>query len=243
MELDRHREHFERGLVRRRPVPDDLPSIGLSRIAPALSPLRRSAPNHRVRWQRRAVRCSFVLTRRKTMPTSSASQPPHNMRLMETASLFKPRRARLDAHLFDNSRIGLPLTLFYRIDIPLEPLTFDGKTERTSVQMDFIRFAVPSWRQLPGREFRFPVNPEEGYIEGSIYLAHAHHPADTTRIAFGDLHENVIAASVDITFDFTLESGSSALGVFSVSWPVELECQPEELDALMKEADEMAARR
>lgn len=160
-----------------------------------------------------------------------------------TTTLFKPRQGTLDAHLFDNPHIGLPLTLFYRIEIPLEPFAFDGETQQTSVRTDFIRFPVSSWRQLAHREFRFPVNPEEGYIDGSIYLGHAHNPADVTRIAFGDLRKNVLPATLDITFDFTFEGGASELGVFSVSWPVELECNPSALDALMKEADRTAARR
>ncbi|HEX4960354.1 MAG TPA: hypothetical protein VF173_05920 [Thermoanaerobaculia bacterium] len=161
---------------------------------------------------------------------------------MSTA-LLKPRRSSLDAHLFDNPHIGLPLTLFYRIEIPLEPFTFQGETQETSVRMDFIRLPVQSWRQLPGREFRFPVNPEDGYIDGSICLGRAHNPADTTRIAFGELRGNVFTVTFDITFDFTFEGGASELGVFSVSWPVQVDCDPSALDVLVREADRKEARR
>jgi hypothetical protein len=158
-----------------------------------------------------------------------------------TPAPFKPLPGTLDAHLFSNPHIGLPLTLFYRIDIPLEPFAFDGRTQETAVRTDFIRFPVRDWRQLPNREFTFPVNPEEGYIDGSIYLGRAHNPADVTRIAFGSLDGDILAARVNISFDFTLEGGASELGVFSVNWPLPLRCNPAALDALMKEAAQVAA--
>ena len=203
----------------------------------------RARDNPPMQWTEPAGTLLVSLSRRgagsATHRPHVATQGSHHL----TVTLFKPRRGSLDAHLFDNPHIGLPLTLFYRIEIPLEPFDFQDEPQETSVRMDFIKFAVSSWRQLPGREFRFPVNPEEGYIDGSIYLGHAHNPADTTRIAFGDLNGNVLTATFDITFDFTFEGGASKLGVFSVSWPVELECSPSALDALVQEADGKAARR
>ena len=157
------------------------------------------------------------------------------------AAPFKPQRGRLDARLSPD--IGLPRTLWYQIEIPLEPFVFDGDTQQTSVHVGDIGLPVRSWRQLPGREFRFPVNPEPGYIDGSVYLAEAHHPAHATRIAFGELRGSVLTAIIDITFDFTFEGGVPEFGVFSVNWPVELDCDPLALDAMTREADRTAAPR
>jgi len=155
--------------------------------------------------------------------------------------MFQPRRGSLDAHLFENRPIGSPPTLFYRIEIPVEPFIFDRKTQRTSVRMDFIEFPC-----LRGGNCgpRVPISRESGgrVYRRSIYLGHAHNTADTTRIAFGDLNANILTASFDITFDFTLEDGTSEVGVFSISWQIELECDPLSLDALVKEADRTAAR-
>jgi len=39
-------------------------------------------------------------------------------------------------------------------------------------------------QQLAGRRFTFPSNPAPGYIDGSIYIEHAHHPFDVNAIAF-----------------------------------------------------------
>lgn len=34
--------------------------------------------------------------------------------------------------------------------------------------------------------FTFPVNPEDGYIDGSVYFFAAHSPVDITEIKFGE---------------------------------------------------------
>lgn len=160
-----------------------------------------------------------------------------------TSDPFKPLPGTLDAHLFENPRIGLPLTLFYHMELPIEPFTFRGEVQRTRVSADMIRFPVRDWRAIVNREFTYPVNPKDGYIDGSIYLGHAHNPADITRIALGALTGDTLAAELDITFDFNYEAGAPDWGVFSVMWPVQLRCDPAALDALMKEADRAGARR
>ena len=56
---------------------------------------------------------------------------------------------------------------------------------------------------LAGRTFTFPVNPEDGYIDGSIYIDHVHHPVDITAIRFGPLVGSVI--EVELEGDLNLE--------------------------------------
>jgi hypothetical protein len=72
----------------------------------------------------------------------------------------------------------------YDIELPLEPLEYNGQRVETSVSLSRIRFGVTAWRQVASREFRFPVNPTQGYIDGSVYLGGAHNPANVTRIKF-----------------------------------------------------------
>jgi hypothetical protein len=148
-----------------------------------------------------------------------------------------PAAGSITATVFENANIGIPPTLFFEIEIPLRPFTYHGECQDTSVRLDFIDFGVGDWRDLAGREFRFPVNPEPGYIDGSIHLGNAHNPADTTRIAFGALAEgNTLSATLDITFDFTQE-GNDDLGIISVTWEgVELAFDPAQLDAVCADA-------
>ena len=47
---------------------------------------------------------------------------------------------------------------------------------------------------LPNQTFTFPVNPNDGYIDESIYLCCVHAPADVTSIKFGDICGDLINA-------------------------------------------------
>jgi hypothetical protein len=141
----------------------------------------------------------------------------------------------LTARIFENRNIALPPTLFFDIEIPVEPFEFDGETQDTAVRLDFIEFDVTDWRQLSVRTFGFPTNPTPGYIDGSMYLAGAHNPADVTTIRCGTVENNLLKAEIDIQFDFTYE-GPEELGVIVVSWPVELVLDPSQLDAVFADA-------
>ncbi len=59
--------------------------------------------------------------------------------------------------------------------------------------------------ELAHRAFTFPVNPEEGYIDGSIYLRHVHTPADVTRIAFGSYDGGTLEATLTMRIGFEFE--------------------------------------
>jgi hypothetical protein len=116
-----------------------------------------------------------------------------------------PMKGNLSAMVFENPATGIPRTLFFSVVIPVE-FSSAGKMQNTSATLEFIDFGVKSWRELPERECTFPKNPEDGYIDGSLYLHGAHNPADTTRIRFGALREDfVLPTSLDIEFDFTQE--------------------------------------
>ncbi len=79
------------------------------------------------------------------------------------------------------------------IEIFLEPfeLSFEDYSENvnTSIRLDGIEISS-SLNKLQGKKFDFPVNPDTGYIEGSIYFFSAHNPVDITSIIFGKLNDN-----------------------------------------------------
>ncbi len=143
--------------------------------------------------------------------------------------MLKPLHGRLSSHIFENKSLNIAPTVVFDIELPLEKFEFDGEETDTSVRMERIRFKVDGWRELAGREFRFPVNPESGYIDGSVYLGAAHNPADVTRIKFGELSGNRLSAEIDIQFDFEYE-GLDELGKPRYTWRVTLDLDPEALD-------------
>ncbi|MFI0367778.1 hypothetical protein ACH35V_07850 [Actinomadura sp. 1N219] len=103
-----------------------------------------------------------------------------------------------------------PVAGTWSIDIPLEPFSADGEYEPetfrpgrggptlvdTAFSLDSISLPAASLAELSGRAFTFPVNPEEGYIDGSIYMVATHNPVDVTRIVFGEAAEDMIPATL-----------------------------------------------
>ena len=119
---------------------------------------------------------------------------------------LSPRRPGPDA---DTWAIEVPLVPFSAID-PVDPDTFHpGATGptliETAIRLDFISLPATDLAGLTGRRFDFPVNPHDGYIDGSVYLGGAHNPVDVTRIEFGSASGDHIEAVLYATFDFTQE--------------------------------------
>jgi hypothetical protein len=84
----------------------------------------------------------------------------------------------------------------YSIRIDLKPFELDGELVTTAFILDGVYLDEYGFSDLAGNEFEFPVNPDEGYIDGSIYLRHVHNPVDVTQIAFGEYRGD----SIDATF-------------------------------------------
>jgi len=59
-----------------------------------------------------------------------------------------------DCRVFENRKIGIPPTLFFDIEIPLEPFQYNGETEETIVRLDFIEFDVATGEHFPVRALR-----------------------------------------------------------------------------------------
>jgi hypothetical protein len=93
---------------------------------------------------------------------------------------------------------------FFSIQIELQPFTLDDEEVTTSFILEPVRLPQDS-RAWTGRSFTFPRNPTDGYVDGSIYLRHAHNPADVTSIKFGEWLEDSITAEFSICLVFEFE--------------------------------------
>lgn len=120
---------------------------------------------------------------------------------------IKPLKGQLTSNLWENSHIGLPLTLFYSIEIPLEPFdsghTYVDQPTSTSIVIEWIKFLNPvtgqnekDWRALAGKEYLVSYEDDTG--EGSIYLG-SEHCQFNSLIRFLSL--------TDTTFDIELTLG------------------------------------
>lgn len=107
--------------------------------------------------------------------------------------------------------MGSPFQPF-SADDEYEPATFrpgeDGpRLVSTAISLDFIDFRADRLAELSGCTFDFPVNPHEGYIDGSIYLVACHCPVDVTRISFETATDDRITATIRAEFDFARAYG------------------------------------
>lgn len=104
----------------------------------------------------------------------------------------------------ESGRISGEDTLF-SIEIKLERFQFGEEDVDTSITLENVVLDAVSVAELSGREFSFPVNPDDGYIDTSIYLWSVHNPIDVRQIKFGALTEAGILATFDLKFVFSYE--------------------------------------
>jgi hypothetical protein len=91
---------------------------------------------------------------------------------------LKPKIGTMYCNLWENSNINLPLTLFYSIEIPIEPFdsghNYGTQPCNASLMIEFIVFKDHSnkqeknWTNLAGRAFRLSF--DDNTMDGSIYL-------------------------------------------------------------------------
>ena len=159
---------------------------------------------------------------------------------------FTPGSATLTARVFANPHARVPPTLFYDIafpvrvalPVPIRRPLFPSDEPVADVQLEFIDLGPVEWRDLAGREFRFPSGPDDEYPDGGVYLGGTHHSAYLTRLRFGDLQGDTLAAELDIDFDLSLlrPLPEGLEQEFSVRWKLPLTVVPAQLDAVMAEA-------
>lgn len=93
----------------------------------------------------------------------------------------------------------------YRIAITTQPFELDGETEEREIILEDVTLPSNTVADLPGQTLRFPINPNDGFIDGSIYLRHAHNPVDVTSISFGERHGELIDTEFEMQFVFEFE--------------------------------------
>jgi hypothetical protein len=91
---------------------------------------------------------------------------------------------------------------YYTIIIPIEKFKLDEEIIDTKLWFDRVLLSEPL-QSYVGRTVVFPVNPTEGYIDGSTYLRGAHNPVDISAIKFVKLENEIL--TVEITMDFVFE--------------------------------------
>ena len=126
--------------------------------------------------------------------------------------ILKPVTGTLNALIFENTFIDLPKTLFFQIEIPLEPIDLtkigsenESENYNTSFRLDGIKLDIKNLQELENKTFTFSINPEEGYIDGSIYLFDVHNIVDVTSITFGKFKNQVLPLKIILRIDFELE--------------------------------------
>ena len=86
------------------------------------------------------------------------------------------------------------------IEILLEKfeLEVEGYSEEveTSIRLDSIDIPT-SPEVIEDKVFQFPVNPNVGYIDGSIYFFAAHNPVDVTKITFGKIKNGILPITLE----------------------------------------------
>lgn len=87
--------------------------------------------------------------------------------------------------------------------IGLAPFEFNGKIIDTALRYDQIDLDLYDLSALSGKAFEFPPNPEQGYIDGSIYLLNRHVLFLTRRLVFGKVGEETIPLRIEGLVEFS----------------------------------------
>jgi len=86
------------------------------------------------------------------------------------------------------------------LEIELAPLELKiddySESVKTSIRLEGINIPL-ELSELEGREFLFPINPEDGYIDGSVYFFAAHSPVDVSKIIFGKAEAGTLGAVIE----------------------------------------------
>lgn len=92
--------------------------------------------------------------------------------------------------------------IFKKIEIliKLEPfqlnLGYEVEEVDQVLEIDFDIEENETINDFENKVMEFPVNPDYGYVECSIYIGNVHNPIDITKIEFGKRIENKIAVKI-----------------------------------------------
>ncbi|MDB5048709.1 MAG: hypothetical protein JWO30_1780 [Fibrobacteres bacterium] len=146
----------------------------------------------------------------------------------------EPGAGSLSASIFENQELGIRKRMVFSITVPVT-VPFEGKPVATEIQLDFIRLAADGLEDMEDTTYWFPVNPADGYIDGSLFLGEAHNPVDCTRLAFGKAESGSVPVEMEFTVDFTYE-GPEELGIVEKTLTVALAFNRKELDRVFAES-------
>lgn len=93
----------------------------------------------------------------------------------------------------------------YTIFLPISKFVIDNEIVETSIRLDFIELKE-TLKTYIGKTVNFPINPIEGYIDGSIYLSNAHNPVDVTEIKFLNIENGNLTTEITMNFNFEFEN-------------------------------------
>lgn len=92
----------------------------------------------------------------------------------------------------------------YSIILRIAKFILDDRTIETEIRLDRISLSEPLSSHA-GKTISFPINPTEGYIDGSIYLRDAHNPVDVSAIKFQKIENGVLSIELIMNFVFEFE--------------------------------------
>jgi hypothetical protein len=92
----------------------------------------------------------------------------------------------------------------YHIIIPISKFLFENNITDTSIHLTQVTLP-DDLSNCIGKTVVFPINPNQGYIDGSIYLAERHNPVDVSEIKFISIEKNKLTAEINMFFDFEFE--------------------------------------
>ncbi len=92
----------------------------------------------------------------------------------------------------------------YHIIIPISKFIFENQIIDTSIHLTQVAL-LNDLSNCIDKTFNFPINPNQGYIDGSVYLAERHNPVDVSEIKLINIEKNKLTAEISMFFDFEFE--------------------------------------
>jgi hypothetical protein len=92
----------------------------------------------------------------------------------------------------------------YHIIIPISKFIFENQIIDTSIHLTSVAL-LNDLSNCIDKTFNFPINPNPGYIDGSVYLAERHNPVDVSEMKFINIEKNKLTVEISMFFDFEFE--------------------------------------
>jgi hypothetical protein len=108
-------------------------------------------------------------------------------------SSIQPERARISKGPLSGYALEVDFSPLF---VCAEGADADPLEFKTSLRADFIDLPTVELAELQNRTFDFPCNPEEGYIDASVYFMDVHNPVDITSLRFGELTDGALVLTV-----------------------------------------------